>query len=171
MFPLLRLNKRLNKQSRSCWFETPSSSLWRHTNVWVSQHGGCRSPGALLVPGRQHGLARLTSPSKPMITQYINYIVTSKWVRWRFKSPVSRLFAQLFVQAQIEETSKLRVTGLCEGNPPVTGGFPSQSASKAENASILLCHHGRPQPGQPWIGQIRKPQDLFWTDSATAWHV
>ena len=24
------------------------------------------------------------------------------------------------------KTSKLRVTGLCEGNPPVTGGFPSQ---------------------------------------------
>ena len=26
----------------------------------------------------------------------------------------------------------LRVTGLCEGNPPVTGGFPSQRASDAE---------------------------------------
>ena len=25
--------------------------------------------------------------------------------------------------------SKLRVTGLCEGNPPVTGGFPSKRAS------------------------------------------
>ena len=70
----LRLNKRFSKQSRSWWFETASSSLWRHTNAWVSQHDGCKNPGALLVPGRQHGLARLTSPSKPMITQYINYI-------------------------------------------------------------------------------------------------
>ena len=25
-----RLNKRLSKQSRCCWFETPSRSLWRH---------------------------------------------------------------------------------------------------------------------------------------------
>ena len=32
--------------------------------------------------------------------------------------------------------SKLRVTGLCERNPPVTGGFPSQRASNAENVSI-----------------------------------
>ena len=28
----LRLNKRLNKQSWGCWFETPSCSLWRHCN-------------------------------------------------------------------------------------------------------------------------------------------
>ena len=27
------LNKRLNKQSRRRWFETPSCSLWRHCNV------------------------------------------------------------------------------------------------------------------------------------------
>ena len=31
-----------------------------------------------------------------------------------------------------KKTSKLRVTGLCEGNTPVTGGFPSQKASGAE---------------------------------------
>ena len=29
----LRLNKRLNKQPWSWWFETPSRSLWRHCNV------------------------------------------------------------------------------------------------------------------------------------------
>ena len=29
----LRLNKRLSKQSRRWWFETPSCSLWRHCNV------------------------------------------------------------------------------------------------------------------------------------------
>ena len=28
----LRLNKRLSKQSRDWWFETPASSLWRHRN-------------------------------------------------------------------------------------------------------------------------------------------
>ena len=35
-----------------------------------------------------------------------------------------------------KKQSKLRVTGLCEGNPPVTGGLSSQRASNAENASI-----------------------------------
>ena len=29
---VLRLNKRLSKQSRGRWFETPSRSLWRHCN-------------------------------------------------------------------------------------------------------------------------------------------
>ena len=31
-----------------------------------------------------------------------------------------------------KKTSKLRVTGLCQGNPPVTDGFPSQRASNAK---------------------------------------
>ena len=35
-----------------------------------------------------------------------------------------------------EKTSKLRVTGLCEGNSPVTGEFPAQKASNVENVSI-----------------------------------
>ena len=35
-----------------------------------------------------------------------------------------------------KKTSKLRVTGLCAGHSPVTGEFPAQRASKAENVSI-----------------------------------
>ena len=34
-----------------------------------------------------------------------------------------------------------RVTGLCEGNSPVTGDFPAQRAGNAENVSILWRHH------------------------------
>ena len=34
------------------------------------------------------------------------------------------------------KTSKLRVTGLCVVNSPVTGEFPAQMASNAENVSI-----------------------------------
>ena len=40
-----------------------------------------------------------------------------------------------------KKASKLCVTGLCEGNPPVTGGFPSQRASNAENVSVWWRHH------------------------------
>ena len=40
-----------------------------------------------------------------------------------------------------KKTSKLRVTGVCEGNPPVTGGFPSQRASNTERVSIWRRHH------------------------------
>ena len=40
-----------------------------------------------------------------------------------------------------KEISKLRVTGLCAGNSPVTGKFPAQRASNAENVSIWWRHH------------------------------
>ena len=37
-----------------------------------------------------------------------------------------------------KKISKLRITGLCEGYPPVTGGFPSQRVSNAESGSIHI---------------------------------
>ena len=41
-----------------------------------------------------------------------------------------------------KNTSKLRVSALCAGNSPVTGEFPAQKFSNAENVSILWRHHG-----------------------------
>ena len=43
-----------------------------------------------------------------------------------------------------KKTPKLRVTGLCERNSPVTGEFPAQRASNAENVSIWWRHHEHP---------------------------
>ena len=40
-----------------------------------------------------------------------------------------------------KQTLKLRVTGLCAGNSLVTGEFPAQRASNAENVSIWWRHH------------------------------
>ena len=39
------------------------------------------------------------------------------------------------------KVSKLCATGLCGGNSPVTGEFPTQRASNAENVSIWWRHH------------------------------
>ena len=50
------------------------------------------------------------------------------------------LFNRLYRRTS-KERSKLRVTGFCEGNPPVTDGFPSQRASNKENVSIWWRHH------------------------------
>ena len=41
---------------------------------------------------------------------------------------------------------KLCVIGLCEGNPPVTGGFPLQRASNAEKVFIWWRHPVRNPP-------------------------
>ena len=40
-----------------------------------------------------------------------------------------------------KKASKLLVTGSCVGNSPVTGEFPAQRASNAENGSIWWRHH------------------------------
>ena len=40
-----------------------------------------------------------------------------------------------------KKTSKLGVTGLCVGKSPVTGEFPAQMSSNAENDSIWWRHH------------------------------
>ena len=41
-----------------------------------------------------------------------------------------------------KKISQLRVTGLCEGNSPVTGKFPAQKVSNAKNVSIWWRRHG-----------------------------
>ena len=54
--------------------------------------------------------------------------------------PHGCLLNRLF-RRRSKKTCKLRVIGLCAGNSPVTGEFPAQRASNAENASILWRHH------------------------------
>ena len=49
--------------------------------------------------------------------------------------PYDCLLNRLF-RPRSQKSSKFRVTGLCEGNSPVTGEFLAQRASNAANASI-----------------------------------
>ena len=52
-------------------------------------------------------------------------------------------FLNRLFRRRSKKTSKLRVTGLCEGNSPGTGAFPAQMTSNAENVSIWWHHHVR----------------------------
>ena len=67
---------------------------------------------------------------------------------------LNRLFRQ-----RSKKTIKIRVTGFCEGNPPVNG-FPSQRASSPENGSIWWRH--RDNSKCPWwnISWKRLPWSL-----------
>ena len=68
------------------------------------------------------------------------------------------LFNCLF-RRRSQKTSKLRVTGLCAGNSPVTGEFPAQRASNAENVSIWWRHYdliGWRLCCQPFISHVWK---------------
>ena len=74
---------------------------------------------------------------------------TSASLQWRHNGhdgvsnhqPHDCLRNRLF-RRRSKKTSKLRVTGLCAWNSPVTGEFPAQMASNAENVSIWWRHHG-----------------------------
>ena len=52
-----------------------------------------------------------------------------------------------------KKSPKLRVTGFCAGNSPVTGEFPAQMASNADNVSIWWRHH-------VWLISDREPWQL-----------
>ena len=51
------------------------------------------------------------------------------------------VYSNVYSRRRSKKTSKLRVTGLCAGNKPVTGELSAQRASNAENVSIWWRHH------------------------------
>ena len=78
------------------------------------------------------------------VTSYKN----TRTLQWRHDGhdgvsnhqPHDCLLSRLF-RSRSKKTSELRVTGLYVGNSQVTGEFPAQMASNAENFSIWWRHH------------------------------
>ena len=83
--------------------------------------------------------------TRPQCVQQAMFVMLLQW-RHNECDDVSNpqphdcLLQRLF-RCRSKKTSKLHVTGLCEGNSPVTGEFPAQRASNAENVSIWWRHH------------------------------
>ena len=61
---------------------------------------------------------------------------------------ITSVCSVVYSMRRSRKTSKLRVTGLCVGNSPVTGEFPAQRTSNAEKVSIWWRHHVRSVPPQ-----------------------
>ena len=55
-------------------------------------------------------------------------------------NPEYHIMNRLF-KRRSKKTSKLRVTGLCEENSPMTAGFPAQRVDNAEKVSIWWRHY------------------------------
>ena len=71
------------------------------------------------------------------------------------------LLNRLF-RCRSKKTWKLCVTGLCEGNPPMTDGLPSQRASNAENVSLskrLNAHLSSTQAAVFVVGGLHEKWD------------
>ena len=88
------------------------------------------------------------TPYEPWTDSTRNSHDTERSLQWRHNGrhgvsnhqPHDCLLNRLF-RRRSKKTWKFRVTGLCEGNSPVTGEFPAQMASNAENVSVWWRHH------------------------------
>ena len=93
----------------------------------VSAHIRTESPGMWDIGYRlsvQYMMAQLYHYNDVKMGPMGPHCLLNRWFRRRSK-----------------KTSKLRVTGLCAGNSPVTGEFPAQMTSNAEKVSIWWRHH------------------------------
>ena len=70
-----------------------------------------------------------------------NWFVPLQWRHNEHKGVSIHRVSNVYSTVCSGATSKLRVTGLCEGNSPVTSEFPAQRTSNAENVSIWWRHH------------------------------
>ena len=137
------------------------------TNVWLSfylvlllidsktEYCACWWSVDARGQGMQSGIAALT--------QYFS-------LRWRHNGhdsvsnhqPHGHLLNRLF-RWRSKKTSKLRVTGLCEGNSPGAGEFPAQMAGNAQNVSIWWRHHVVSKQWQ--FKQVTINFDYVWNNS------
>ena len=108
---------------------------WPHELCYLGRDRGCESQGCFSMSmSWRHPVA----PS------------TQKPLQWRHNGrngvsnhhPHDCLLNRLF-KRRSKKIPKLRVTGLCAGNSPVTGEFPTQRTSNAENISIWWRNHDR----------------------------
>ena len=84
--------------------------------------------------------SQLSYPQYTSINHYNDVIMRA------MASLITRLmivYSTVYSRRRWNKTSKLRVTGLCAGNSPVTSEFSTQRASNAENVSIWWRHHAR----------------------------
>ena len=73
------------------------------------------------------------------MNSHFNYVIMSAMAPQITSFTI--VYSTVLFRVRSRKTSKLRVTGLCVGNSPVTSEFPTQIASNVENVSIWWRHH------------------------------
>ena len=161
LVPFSRVNRHSTRPGGKmpCRIVNRVAGLWRCVFTyayWAKIKGICDSKQSSNVHDLCNEYKDITTRQMPVpyIMQHMNTIVFCcsrsevTTLMWRHNGPdgVSNhpphdcLLNRSF-RRRSKETSKLRVTGLSVGNSPVTGEFPTQMASTAENVSIWWCHH------------------------------
>ena len=122
------------------------TSLWmRYVNVNRECHSGGHCRDYYIVAWYLSQFTSHFTIGQTLTRIYEWRIFTLQWRHneWNCVSnhqPHDCLLNRLF-RHRARKTSKPRITGLCEGNSPVTGEFPAQRACNAENVSIWWRHH------------------------------
>ena len=124
----------------------PSTSVLPHLLILIK---GILPKGPYLPCISMAGRTLLRMADRALLAGYPQYV--GHYSDIIISAMVSQITAILIVHSNYlfrcrsKKTSKLRVTGLCEGNSPVTGEFPTQRASNKENVPISWRHHAMVQ--------------------------
>ena len=87
-------------------------------------------------------LVNIVQLKTQVISRHNHHItMTPKWSCWFLKSPASRLFTQLLIQAKIKENIKAPHHWPLCGESTGAREFPAKMASNAEKVSIWWCQH------------------------------
>ena len=89
--------------------------------------------------------SKLCAMSRPNSVQNLircplSFLITLQW-RHNEHYGVSNHRISTVYSTVCSGADQINITGLCEGNSPVTGEFPAQMASNRENVSIWWRHH------------------------------
>ena len=130
---------------------SPLSKVWKHILITIQpKHIKAMNAIKILRFNNHPKWQKYTGEFKGKVTvQYLTHHqvhTTSLQCRHNEDNDVSNYQPQYCLLSGLfghksKKTSQLRVTDLCAGNSPVTGEFPAQRASNAENVSIWWCHH------------------------------
>ena len=117
----------MNEDNTPFWTAPPAEVLMILSNQFSDQF--------VFTPFHMDRLAYLpTSYTSPLQWRHNERDSVSN--HRRLHCLLNRLFRR-----RSKKTSKFRVTGVCEGNSPVSSEFPAQRDSNAENISIWWRHH------------------------------
>ena len=115
-------------------------------SYWNDMDNGHRTTGDVVsIKYDNPSTQRKPHRGNTCITRNRSEVQTLQWLHNERDSvsnhrPHDCLLNRLF-RRRSKKTSKLHVTGLCDGNSPVTGEFPAQRASNVEILSISWRHH------------------------------
>ena len=134
-------------------FNTPLGSLWFHSKELTALWRHLRLCHVRISDDRRDlTISRGTSKFRKDTLQWHPNGRDGASNHQRLDCLLNRLFRR-----RSKGTPKLRVTGLCVGNAPVTSVIPAQRASNAENVSIWWHHHD-----SRWISQVQAELNWCW---------